>query len=691
MSVSLPPHNILSPFHLDTLTDTVVRGDLLYGNSTPKWARLAKPSVLSGLSHDGTDVSWVTATGTGAPVRAGAPTLTGVPVLANPTATTLIVGGTTNPFNRVATFIGTLGISVVTSAADDSGFIIRSQAGIGLLAASFDSTGSYKPLGFSTSGVTRLLVDTTGNIGIGAGTFSAAALPNELLEVASAAGSRIIFSDGGGANRKYLFFQSPGSLHAYARMLAFDNSGAGTALDLAVQEFGGNTCFGSATIPSARLSTLSTTEQFRILYNATNYAPFTVSSVGSLTIAPIGTNPSITLTPSGSGIVSLNGHLSLEGVTSTGATGTGKIVFDTSPSLVTPALGTPASGVLTNCTGIPAAGITGTLPVANGGTGVTSSTGTVAVVLSTSPTLVTPVLGVAGGTSLTLSGLLSVDSPTLVVDATNHFVGFGTSAPVKVVHAVAQVSGVNITQDTFVNSASGAGFTGRKARGTLATPLRAKTNDVLSGIAGQGAEAVDDVTPATFPATVGGQFRYFAAEDFTSTAHGSYFTLQLAPIGSTTITQRMRIDDTGVLFAGPLALIGGVITAGAVGAPAVVATGRATAQVAANASVSTFTVGAADASFEVSANVLVTTATICNFTVTVAYTDEGGTSRTLTLQFSTLAGAFVSAIVNTGGASPYEGVPLHLRCQAATSITIATTGTFTTVAYNVEGIIKQMA
>jgi hypothetical protein len=37
--------------------------------------------------------------------------------------------------------------------------------------------------------------------------------------------------------------------------------------------------------------------------------------------------------------------------------------------------------------------VTGTLPVLNGGTNTTSSTGTIAVVLSTSPTLVTPLLG----------------------------------------------------------------------------------------------------------------------------------------------------------------------------------------------------------------------------------------------------------------------------------------------------------
>jgi hypothetical protein len=103
------------------------------------------------------------------------------------------------------------------------------------------------------------------------------------------------------------------------------------------------------------------------------------------------------------------------GTGTTTATGTGSVVLNTSPTLITPALGTPSSATLTNASGLPiASGVSGL------GTGVASflaiptssnlvsaisdETGSGSLVFGTSPTLTTPTLGVATGTSLALTG-----------------------------------------------------------------------------------------------------------------------------------------------------------------------------------------------------------------------------------------------------------------------------------------------
>ncbi len=58
----------------------------------------------------------------------------------------------------------------------------------------------------------------------------------------------------------------------------------------------------------------------------------------------------------------------------TDETGSGAAVFATSPTLVTPLLGTPTSGDLTNCTALPmTTGVTGVLGAANGGTGIANN------------------------------------------------------------------------------------------------------------------------------------------------------------------------------------------------------------------------------------------------------------------------------------------------------------------------------
>lgn len=99
----------------------------------------------------------------------------------------------------------------------------------------------------------------------------------------------------------------------------------------------------------------------------------------------------------------------------TDETGTGSAVFATSPTLVTPVLGTPASGTLTNCTGLPVStGVSGlgtgvatflaTPSSANLAAALTDETGTGAAVFANSPTLVTPNLGTPSalvGTNIT--------------------------------------------------------------------------------------------------------------------------------------------------------------------------------------------------------------------------------------------------------------------------------------------------
>lgn len=123
------------------------------------------------------------------------------------------------------------------------------------------------------------------------------------------------------------------------------------------------------------------------------------------------------------------------------------------------------------------------------------------------------------------------------------------------------------------------------------------------------------------------------------------------------------------------------------GVPAIYGAGRSTAQTAAVASVATYTVGGADGSFEISANANITAFVAGTFNVQVDYTDETNTSRTLTLNFSSLTGTIGIALAASG---PFEGLASHIRCKASTSITIKTTGTFTSLTYNVEGIIRQL-
>jgi hypothetical protein len=111
--------------------------------------------------------------------------------------------------------------------------------------------------------------------------------------------------------------------------------------------------------------------------------------------------------------------------------------------------------------------VSGTLPVANGGTGVTTSTGTGAVVLSNSPTLVTPALGTPASGTLTNTTGLPIDGGTTGILPVARG-GSGTATP-----ALVQGSGVTITgtwpNQTIAATGSGGTITAVTASAPLAS------------------------------------------------------------------------------------------------------------------------------------------------------------------------------------------------------------------------------
>jgi hypothetical protein len=125
----------------------------------------------------------------------------------------------------------------------------------------------------------------------------------------------------------------------------------------------------------------------------------------------------------------------------------------TNATLVAPVLGTPASGTLTNCTGLPVAtGVSGlgsgvatflaTPSSANLAAALTDETGTGANVFANTPTLVTPVLGAATGTSISLSSFSAVSaaaptiaSATTIAPTTRIVFISGTTAVVTITAA----------------------------------------------------------------------------------------------------------------------------------------------------------------------------------------------------------------------------------------------------------------
>jgi len=207
--------------------------------------------------------------------------------------------------------------------------------------------------------------------------------------------------------------------------------------------------------------------------------PLTTGVTGTLPVANGGTNAS------SAGIAAFN---NITGYTASGATGTTStnIVFSTSPTLVTPVLGTPASGNLANCT-FPtlnqnttgtAANVTGTVAVANGGTGLATLTANNVILGNgtSTPSFVAPsttgnVL-TSNGTTWTSAANNKLTSATVQNSTSGTSIDF-TSIPSWVKRVTVIFNGVSISSTAHILIQIGSGSvtsTGYSSMGMTISP-----------------------------------------------------------------------------------------------------------------------------------------------------------------------------------------------------------------------------
>jgi hypothetical protein len=199
----------------------------------------------------------------------------------------------------------------------------------------------------------------------------------------------------------------------------------------------------------------------------------------------------------------------------TDETGTGSLVFATSPTLVTPVLGTPSSGTLTSCTGLPVStgvsglgtnvatalavnvGSSGAL-VTNGGELGTPSSGTVTNLTGTASININGTVGATTPTTGAFTTLSSSGATTFTAGTASTSTTTGTAVITGGLGVSGRINAANFDGIVGANTAAAGSFTTLSATGvttvqagTAAAPAITTTGDTNTGIFFSAADTID--------------------------------------------------------------------------------------------------------------------------------------------------------------------------------------------------------